>query len=70
MSYVRQFVRFLYDFLVGDAWELFVGPIVGLVIAWGALQAGMSAAATGGLLFVTVLIVAAINISIGVRSSD
>ncbi len=69
MSYVRRFVRFLYDFLVGDAWELFVGPIVGLVIAWAVLQVGLSPAATGGLLFVTVLIVAAVNITVALRGS-
>lgn len=69
MTYLRRFVRFLYDFLVGDAWELFVGPIVGVVIAWGAVQAGASAAAAGVLLFVAVLVVAAINITLALRGS-
>lgn len=69
MKYVRQFGRFLYDFLVGDAWELFVGPLVALVIAWAVLSVGLDGALVGVLLFLLVLGVAAINLTIALRGS-
>jgi ABC-type uncharacterized transport system permease subunit len=69
MTYLRQFGRFLYDFLVGDAWELFVGPLVALVIVWAAIQVGLDGVAAGVLLFVLVLGVAAINLTIALRGS-
>lgn len=69
MRYVRQFFAFLYDFLVGDAWELFIGPIVVLLVAGALLQAGLDTAVVGVLLFVGVLLVAAINLSAALRAS-
>jgi ABC-type uncharacterized transport system permease subunit len=69
VKYVRQFGRFLYDFLVGDAWELFVGPLVALVIAWVVLNAGLDGAIVGVLLFLLVLGVGAINLTIALRGS-
>lgn len=69
MKYVRQFFAFLYDFLVGDAWELFVGPIVALVVAWLLVGAGLSAAVVGVLLFLGVLAVAALHLTIALRGS-
>ncbi len=69
MRYLRQFGAFLYDFLVGDAWELFVGPIVALIVAWGLLQAGISAAIVGILLFVMIVGVGVANIAIALRQS-
>jgi hypothetical protein len=69
MRYLRQFGRFLYDFLVGDSWELFVGPIVGLLAAWALLQIGLPPAVVGGLLVVAVLLVGAINVALALRAS-
>jgi hypothetical protein len=69
VRYVRQFFRFLYDFLVGDAWELFVGPIVGLVLAWLLIGAGVAPALVGAILFVAVLIVVALNLIVSLRGS-
>jgi hypothetical protein len=69
VKYVRQFGRFLYDFLVGDAWELFVGPLVALVIAWVVLNAGLDGALVGVLLFLLILGVGAINLTIALRGS-
>lgn len=69
MRYLRQFGSFLYDFLVGDAWELFVGPLVALVVAWAILQAGLAQDLVGILLFVMVLVAAAINLTIALRGS-
>jgi hypothetical protein len=31
MKYVRGFFEFWYDFIVGDAWEVAAGVVVGLV---------------------------------------
>jgi hypothetical protein len=69
MRYVRQFFRFLYDFLVGDAWELFVGPIVALVLAWLLFQAGVDPTVVGGVLFLSVLVIVVAHIAIALRSS-
>ncbi|MEO8571348.1 MAG: hypothetical protein ABI553_06565 [Chloroflexota bacterium] len=69
MKYLRQFGSFLYDFLVGDAWELFVGPLIALVIVWAVLQSGLAGALVGILLFAMVLAVAAINLTIALRGS-
>ena len=48
MPYVIAFGRFWHDFLIGDRPELFVGPIVALVLVAMLIQAGWSA--VGGLL--------------------
>ena len=69
MDYLRRFAAFLYDFLVGDAWELFVGPIVILVVAWLALTAGVAAWLVGVGLVVGVVAVAAISVMAGLRQA-
>lgn len=69
MSYVRKFFRFLYDFLVGDAWELFVGPLVGLFVAWLLIQVGVPTGIVGAVLFVAVLAVVAAHLTIALRGS-
>lgn len=68
MRYLRQFGAFLYDFLVGDAWELFLGPIAALIIA-GAVLGVVGAAAAGALLFVMVLVVGGLNLTLALRGS-
>jgi hypothetical protein len=57
MSYVFAFARFWYDFLIGDKPELFVGPAVGLIVAW--LLATSNIAAFTGLVLVAVVIASA-----------
>lgn len=69
MRYLRGFGAFLYDFLVGDAWELFLGPIAAVAIAWLLVLVGVAAAVVGVLLFVMIVAVAAINVAIALRSS-
>jgi hypothetical protein len=69
VTYLRRLGAFLYDFLVGDAWELFVGPIVVLLIGWALVQADLPAAMIGVALFLGVLVVAAINLLAGLRAS-
>jgi hypothetical protein len=69
MTYARQFYDFLYDFLVGDAWELFVLPIVALAVAWVLVQAGVSALIVGVLLFAVVVAIGATNVLAALRHS-
>lgn len=69
MKYARQFFDFLYDFLVGDSWELFVGPIVALIVAWVLIQAGLGATVVGVLLFAAVVAIGATNVLAALRHS-
>lgn len=69
MKYLRQFWVFLYDFLVGDSWELFVGPLAALAVAWVLVQAGVSALLIGVLLFVMIVLVGATNVVVALRQS-
>jgi hypothetical protein len=69
VSYVRRFFRFLYDFLVGDAWELFVGPLVGLFVAWLLVQGGVPTGVDGGILFAAVLVVVGAHLLVALRGS-
>jgi hypothetical protein len=62
MRYVTAFGRFWYDFLIGDRPELFVGPIVALVLVAMLIQAGWSA--VGGLLLFA-LVVASGGVGLG-----
>ena len=69
MDYLRRLGAFLYDFLVGDAWELFVGPIVVLAIAWLAVSAGVDGWLVGAGLVVGVVVVASISVAAGLRQA-
>lgn len=40
MSIVSGFFRFLYDFIVGDAWEIAAGIVLALVLGVLALRSG------------------------------
>jgi hypothetical protein len=59
MRYLRAFGAFWYDFLVGDRPELFVAPIVVLVLVWIAIRAGLGADLAALGLTVLVLLVGA-----------
>ncbi len=67
MAFLRRFVGFWYDFLVGDRWELFLGPILALAIVGIALAAGLDGAAAGLILFVLIAGVAAVSVVWAVR---
>lgn len=67
MRYLRSFFGFWYDFLVGDRWELFVGPILALVVAWLAVRANLPAPVSGVLLFVLVAGVGGVSIAWALR---
>jgi len=64
MDLLRRFGAFWYDFLVGDRWELFLGPILVLVVVAVALGAGLSPGLAGGLLFIGVVAVGATSLAI------
>ncbi len=69
MIYLRRFGSFLFDFLIGDAWELFLGPIAAVVLAALLIAAGVSAAVVGTLLFVAVVAIASLHVALALRSS-
>jgi hypothetical protein len=43
MRYVRSFVRFWWDFVVGDDWRVAAGLAVALALTWVLEDAGVSA---------------------------
>jgi len=67
MTWLRRFGMFWYDFLVGERWELFVGPIAALVIAALLVGAGAAGALVGLVLFVSVVVVAALSVATTLR---
>jgi len=68
MPALRRFLRFWYDFLVGDRWELFLGPIVALLGAWLIAGAGSPGLVSGLLLFGLVVAVGGVSIAWALRS--
>ena len=70
MRYLRAFATFLYDFLVGDSWELFVGPLVVLGIGALLVTAGVPTGIVGALLFLGVVVVIAINLTLSLRQAE
>jgi len=66
---LRRFGRFWYDFLVGDRWELFIGPILALAVTWVLVTSGVPAALAGVVLFFGIAAVAAVSIAGVIRSS-
>ena len=68
MPALRRFLRFWYDFLVGDRWELFLGPIIALLAAWLIAGAGFPGMVSGLLLFGLVVAVGGVSVVWAVRS--
>ncbi len=62
MSRARAFAAFWSDFLVGDRPELFLGPIIALIVAWLLVGLGLPGGLVGGLLFAGVVLVGALSI--------
>jgi hypothetical protein len=67
MTFLRRFVAFWYDFLVGDRWELFLGPLAALLIVGVAVAAGVSAGVAGVVLVLLVLGIAGFSLAVAVR---
>jgi hypothetical protein len=59
-------MAFWYDFLVGDRWELFIGPIVALAAARLLVQTALPGAVTGTLLFAFVAMVGALSVGLSI----
>jgi hypothetical protein len=62
VSWLERFGRFWYDFLVGDRWELFLGPIVALALVAGLVAAGVPGGVSGLGLFFGVVVVAGLSV--------
>jgi len=67
MAWLRRFGRFWYDFLIGDRWELFIGPIVVLAIAALLVAGGVPGALVGLVLVAGIATVAGVSIANAVR---
>jgi hypothetical protein len=67
MRYVRALFTFLYDFLVGDAWELFIGPIVVLIVCALLAGAGVTGGVVGSVMFLGIVGVITLNLSLALR---
>jgi hypothetical protein len=67
VRWLRAFWRFWYDFLVGDRWELFVGPLAAMVVAAIAVAAGLPAALAAVLFVAAILAVGAASIRLALR---
>ncbi|MDR3544322.1 MAG: hypothetical protein P4L30_00965 [Candidatus Limnocylindrales bacterium] len=67
MRHVRAFGAFWYDFLVGDRPELFLGPIVALVLAWLLVGAGVTPGVTGIVFFLAVCAIGALSLYLTTR---
>jgi hypothetical protein len=66
MSWLRRLGTFWYDFLVGDHWELFVGPSAGLAVAALLVAAGVPGGVVGALLFLGVVAVGVASVAAAV----
>ncbi|MHB8576787.1 MAG: hypothetical protein ACYDCQ_15810 [Dehalococcoidia bacterium] len=56
MHYIVAFLRFWYDFLVGDDWKIAVGVVVALVLA--ALAAHLIASIAGAIVLIAGILLA------------
>lgn len=67
IRFVRAFVHFWADFLIGDRPELFIGPILALVIAGLLVGAGLPGGLVGSLLFGAIALIGAISVGLVAR---
>jgi len=63
MTVVHRFFSFWYDFLVGDSWELFLGPIVALLVVGICIDLGVDHALAGFMLFALVVAIALASVA-------
>jgi hypothetical protein len=67
IRFARAFLHFWADFLIGDRLELFVGPILALLIAWLLVEAGLPGAVVGSLLFGAIALIGAVSVGLAAR---
>jgi len=65
--FLRSFLHFWSDFLIGDRLELFVGPILALAAAAVLVRAGIDSAFVGVLLFGAIALIGAGSIALATR---
>jgi hypothetical protein len=70
MRYLRAFGAFWYDFLVGDKWELFLGPIAALAIAWVLVEANVAGGLVGAILFAGICLVGFVSLRSSTRRAS
>jgi hypothetical protein len=66
-AWLRRFGGFWYDFLIGDRWELFIGPIAVLGLAALLVAVGVPGAVAGFVLVAGIITVAGVSIANAVR---
>jgi hypothetical protein len=69
MTYVRALFTFLYDFLVGDAWELFLGPLVVLLVCALLAGAGVAGEVVGSVMVLGIVGVMTLNLTLALRNA-
>lgn len=67
IRFARAFLHFWADFLIGDRPELFIGPILALVIAGLLVGAGLPGALVGSLLFGAIALIGAFSVGLVAR---
>ena len=63
----RAFLRFWSDFLIGDRLELFIGPVVALIVAALLVRADVSSAVVGVLFFASIALIGAFSVGLATR---
>ena len=67
MRYLRAFLHFWSDFLIGDRLELFVGPIIALAVAAALVEAGVPGPIVGAALFAAVALIGGFSVGLVTR---
>ncbi|HYC06483.1 MAG TPA: hypothetical protein VEG29_01030 [Candidatus Binatia bacterium] len=67
MNGLRRFGAFWYDFLVGDRPELFIGPIVVLVVVWASVALGVPGVVSAGIMVVGIVAVGGLSLVLQTR---
>jgi hypothetical protein len=63
----RAFLHFWSDFLIGDRLELFILPIVTLIVAALLVRADVPSAVVGALFFAAVALIGAFSVGLATR---
>lgn len=67
MRILRAFGAFWFDFLVGDRWELFLGPIIVLVATWGIVALGAPDLLAAVVLVAGIVVVGVLSVALALR---
>jgi hypothetical protein len=67
IRFARSFLHFWSDFLIGDRLELFIGPIVALIVAALLVRADVPSAVVGALFFAAIALIGAFSVGLATR---